>query len=321
MKKLLCLVGVSVLAAVSAYAETFTWYGTGGNRWSYAENWTNESGVAQAPMSATTNDLLFTDSPARNSANTWSSYTFRSMTFDESRDTAFSANIHRGNTQVRNITMDADSGNATITVAAGAEGNVTFNNIVVNNGFILNDDLDIVHNGTGELKFNVPLKGAGSGINKSGAGTLQLGSALNSYNGDTIVSAGRLTLLDDAQLLYEIGVAGVNNSLAGSGEAVLLGDFRFDLAGASTTLADSWQIVDVDNLDESFEATFSVLSADTNSIISQLGDVWTIAENGVGYEFSESTGVLTVTVPEPATLGLIAAFGGGILFIRRRFMI
>jgi hypothetical protein len=32
-------------------------------------------------------------------------------------------------------------------------------------------------------------------------------------------------------------------------------------------------------------------------------------------------GLALVAIPEPATLGLITAFGGGLLFIRRRFMI
>lgn len=36
--------------------------------------------------------------------------------------------------------------------------------------------------------------------------------------------------------------------------------------------------------------------------------------------FQNESGIVT-TIPEPATLGLVALFGGGVLFIRRRFMI
>lgn len=44
-------------------------------------------------------------------------------------------------------------------------------------------------------------------------------------------------------------------------------------------------------------------------------DIWSFAVDNSG-----ANGVLTVTaIPEPGTLGLIAAFGGGILLIRRRF--
>lgn len=38
-------------------------------------------------------------------------------------------------------------------------------------------------------------------------------------------------------------------------------------------------------------------------------------------EQTDFTGVTLNVIPEPATLGMVAVFGGGILFIRRRFMI
>lgn len=41
---------------------------------------------------------------------------------------------------------------------------------------------------------------------------------------------------------------------------------------------------------------------------------------GTATEFVKIDSVTLTQIPEPATLGLIAAFGGGILFIRRRFM-
>ena len=43
-------------------------------------------------------------------------------------------------------------------------------------------------------------------------------------------------------------------------------------------------------------------------------------EEGVGWNLTQDFVANTVTltvIPEPATLGLVAAFGGGILFIRR----
>lgn len=42
--------------------------------------------------------------------------------------------------------------------------------------------------------------------------------------------------------------------------------------------------------------------------------------NGTAYESTIYKEFDVIAVPEPATLGLLAAFGGGILFIRRRFM-
>ena len=42
---------------------------------------------------------------------------------------------------------------------------------------------------------------------------------------------------------------------------------------------------------------------------------------GTASEFVQIDSVSLSQIPEPATHGLIAAFGGGILFIRRRFML
>ncbi|VGO14177.1 hypothetical protein PDESU_02736 [Pontiella desulfatans] len=73
-------------------------------------------------------------------------------------------------------------------------------------------------------------------------------------------------------------------------------------------------------------ATSGILDVDITSIVN------TAIANGGGIRIAlvDNTFRNTVTffndsgiqaIPEPATLGLIAAFGGGILFIRRRFMI
>ena len=40
-----------------------------------------------------------------------------------------------------------------------------------------------------------------------------------------------------------------------------------------------------------------------------------------GAQDQSVTGVSTTVIPEPATLGLVAAFGGAVLFIRKKFMI
>lgn len=78
----------------------------------------------------------------------------------------------------------------------------------------------------------------------------------------------------------------------------------------------------------------------TDGYTAQLGDTFVVFDNwgafggsfsnitgtalGGGLSFDTSdlltTGTLTV-IPEPATLGIVAAFGAGILFIRRLFMI
>lgn len=48
---------------------------------------------------------------------------------------------------------------------------------------------------------------------------------------------------------------------------------------------------------------------------------WSIMNDETGGYHTKISGYALYAVPEPATLGMLAAFGGGILFIRRRFMI
>jgi hypothetical protein len=61
------------------------------------------------------------------------------------------------------------------------------------------------------------------------------------------------------------------------------------------------------------EMTFS--NASFNSLgLNEGSYVWTFTTDG-------NTDTYTVNVPEPATLGLAVVFGGGILFVRRIFMI
>ncbi|MDF7824813.1 PEP-CTERM sorting domain-containing protein [Pontiellaceae bacterium B12227] len=65
-----------------------------------------------------------------------------------------------------------------------------------------------------------------------------------------------------------------------------------------------------------YAVTNSVLYADTDVFLQLRGAGRTDDMGGVSVD-----NFFVQTIPEPATLGLIAAFGGGILFIRRRFML
>ena len=154
---------------------------------------------------------------------------------------------------------------------------------------------------------------------KAGAGSWNLGG-VNTYEGDTIVDAGTLTLAENAELLFVIGaLGGENNAILGDASNAALnldGFFRFNLTDASTTVNDSWNIVDVDNLTETYGSTFGVFSI-VGAFTEDVPDsrLWSISENGTTYEFSEVSGVLTV-VPEPSAIALIGL--GGLVLLRRR---
>ncbi len=186
------------------------------------------------------------------------------------------------------------TGNKTFILGGGNGGNNAFNGAIV-------DAL-----GTSKLT-----------LRKMDGGKWILGGA-NTYEGDTIVDAGTLELANSGELLFIVGALGENNSILGDATNANLnlnGTLVFDLAGASTAISDSWNIVDVANLNETYGGSFGVKST-LGSFTDVDGDLWTLAENGVLYEFQESTGVLTVgVIPEPS----VALLGGlGMLLLLRR---
>ena len=151
------------------------------------------------------------------------------------------------------------------------------------------------------------------GIIKTGTGTLEL-TAANIYIGNTQVNAGTLLLAENAELSFLITGSSTSNKITGTGAGTvkLDGIFVFDLTGAAAV--GSWNIVDVDNLTETFGATFSI----TNFTETSSG-VWEYDVNN-DYVFTESTGLLA-TVPEPETWGLLAFGLMVVLFLRRRRML
>jgi autotransporter-associated beta strand protein len=136
--------------------------------------------------------------------------------------------------------------------------------------------------------------GIGS-LTKTGAGAMVL-AGVNTYTGDTVVSDGTLQLADDAQLRFVIGAAsGTNNSLSGSGSAVLDGDFAIDTTAAAALTGGTWVLENVPSLTGAYGTSFQVVNTD-GSPWSNTGDTWT-KDGGAGktWTFDETTGTLTLS--------------------------
>ncbi|MEK7951414.1 beta strand repeat-containing protein [Luteolibacter soli] len=121
-----------------------------------------------------------------------------------------------------------------------------------------------------------------------GGGTLTLGGA-NTFTGNVTVNTG-LTLADNAQLRFTPGPNNLVNSIGGNGTLTLDGDFVIDLAGASVANGNTWTLVNVGSLTETFSATFSVVDFTENA------NVWTKVDGANTWTFSEATGVLSLSV-------------------------
>lgn len=140
---------------------------------------------------------------------------------------------------------------------------------------------------------------AGGGLVKQGAGTLTLGG-VNTYTGNTTISAGTLALADNASLRFVVGANGVNSRATGAGAITLDGDIDFDLTNANTSVGNSWTIIDHAALTEAYGPTFSVTS------FALQGTKWIKPAVGTTvFEFDPATGVLrtivdpTITFPPP----------------------
>ncbi len=134
--------------------------------------------------------------------------------------------------------------------------------------------------------------GSGNGFTKTGVGTLFLTNPGNDYDGNTIINGGALTLSSSGYLRFNIGANGINNKVLGTASVNLNGSFEFDLSTAGTTTGNSWTIVDVATLNESYGGTFAVSS--TLGPFTNSSGTWTRSENGVTYRYVQSTGVLSV---------------------------
>lgn len=144
----------------------------------------------------------------------------------------------------------------------------------------------------GQATFSGAISGSSATqLIKIGAGTIVL-SGTNSYVGQTVISNGLLELAPTGILPFFIGASGSNNAVSGPGSALFRGTFAFDLSGASTNHGSSWTIASVAS--QTFDGSFQVAGF-TNS-----GGTWTIGTNGVFYQFSQSSGVLTASTNLPS---------------------
>lgn len=146
---------------------------------------------------------------------------------------------------------------------------------------------------------------------KTGTGTFTL-TGTNTSTGNTAVNGGTFTLASGAEMTFYIGENGINNAVTGVGTANFNGSFAFDLTAADLTSGNSWLIVDVGTLTESFAGTFSVVGFDDTDA----DNIWT---NGAGFSFDESTGMLSYSaIPEPSAFALLLGAGALMASVVRR---
>lgn len=212
---------------------------------------------------------------------------------------------------------------------------VTINNLTINGGTVNNasnflspfilagNGITIQGTGTstlfannGALTVSAPISGSTGTLllstNGGTGGRQVILSGVNTYTG--AIQVGGLSgalLAPTGKLAFTIGANSVNNTITGAAPFVFEGAFSINLTSAGNTVGNSWTLVDVSTVVETFADSFSVEGFTENF------GFWTSADGR--YQFSEVTGKLTRIAPDSDGDGLPDAweelhFGEGYLY-------
>jgi autotransporter-associated beta strand protein len=192
------------------------------------------------------------------------------------------------------VTITGDGTGATAVANIDASGNLT--------------GITITNPGIGYTTASFTLSGGGIGNTGSIGGTptfvantsggmtftgsnITTLTGVNTYTGNTTVNAGStLQVFDNAALKFTPSANGVSNKITGSGSANLDGDFNIDQTGAAIANGNSWTLVDVGTLTETFGTNFTVVG------FTETSGVWTKVDGDNTWTFDEATGALTLAV-------------------------
>ena len=144
------------------------------------------------------------------------------------------------------------------------------------------------------------ISGAGTVVKEIAASTLTL-SGLNTYTGDTTVSAGTLTLASSGAMTFHLTDT-TNNKITGAGTATLDGTFSIDTS-AVTVVTGSWTLVNTTT--KSYGGTFG-LSGFTGPV----GTVYKKLDGDKIWTFDTSTSVLSLTTSALITSLAYNGFAG-----------
>ena len=221
------------------------------------------------------------------------------------------------NLTVNNLILDGSQirdGNGIGNIAT-LNGNIT---VTANGGAFFAQDTNIINSaihGSGPLAFgDTASPGAPSEcitIFTSGSSTYNGNITFNVQAGHT-AAYSTLEFAPGSVMNFAIGANGVNNKITGTGTLLLGGGFNFDLSGADNGIGDSWDIVD-SSVTATYWGAFAVNG------FTQNGSSWDDVANGVDYDFSQTTGLLTVqAAPEPSTAALCGLGLVGLVAMARR---
>lgn len=147
---------------------------------------------------------------------------------------------------------------------------------------------------------------------QTGAGTLTLNGPQVDHLGNTTVN-GALVIAAAGHIALTPTANNTTNSIGGTGSLTIDGKLIVNLAGADTTPGNTWPLINIGTLTETFGTTFSVdssLGAFSETPLDS--GIWTLSAGGNVWTFREDNGTLSVAaaIVDPY-VGWIATFFPG----------
>jgi autotransporter-associated beta strand protein len=194
------------------------------------------------------------------------------------------------------------------TLRAGASSATFLDSTLANTTVRVGDNGAVIDTNGFNITVAAPLLANGmGGLAKNSSGTLTLGG-VNTFRGDTTVSAGSLTLANAGALTFYLG-NNASNRVAGTGNATFDGSFRIDFSSASGS---SWNLV-APSISASYVGFNGLVDIAGAQTFVKQDSLWT----SVGYVFDETTGTLSA-IPEPSACAALAGLAALGLVGRRR---
>lgn len=133
-----------------------------------------------------------------------------------------------------------------------------------------------------------------SALVKAGSGTMVLNGA-NSYDGNTVISAGTLKVSSTGRLHFRPTTNGATNSVSNNGDGLLifLGTVDLDLGAANATIGNSWTLFNLSSFGTAPDLSSTAAVTSTLGAFTEVSaGVWELAVTGAKWVFTESDGKL-----------------------------